>query len=85
MFKAFIALTLGVGMFAGLPLQAQETWQEGKNYFLIEPTQATTTGDKVEVVEVFSYGCVHCNEVAPMVEDIAKRLPANAQFVKLPA
>lgn len=85
MFKALFALTLGVGLSAGLPLHAQETWQEGKHYFLIEPTQATTTGDKIEVVEVFSYGCTHCNEVAPMVEDIIKRLPANAQFVKLPA
>lgn len=85
MFKAFVALTLGVGLLAGLPLHAQETWQEGKHYFLIEPSQATTTGDKIEVVEVFSYACPHCNEVAPMVEDIVKRLPANAQFVKLPA
>ena len=75
MFKAFIALTLGVGMFAGLPLQAQETWQEGKNYFLIEPTQATTTGDKVEVVEVFSYGCVHCKNFEPMFGAWKKAAP----------
>ena len=59
-------------------------WQEGKNYFLIEPAQATTTGDKIEVVEVFSYACPHCNEVSPMVAEMKKNLPANAEFVYLP-
>lgn len=85
MLKSLFALGLGLGLAAGASAQPAGDWQEGKNYFLIEPPQATTTGDKVEVVEVFSYACPHCNEIAPMVADMKKRLPANAQFVMLPA
>ena len=85
MIKSLIALTVGLGLVVGSPLRAEDTWEAGKNYFVIEPAQATTTGDKIEVVEVFSYACPHCNEVAPMVEDMVKRLPANAEFVKIPA
>ena len=85
MLKPFLALTIGLGLVVGNHARAQDSWEAGKNYFLIEPTQATTTGDKIEVVEVFSYACPHCNEVAPMVADLKKRLPANAEFVLLPA
>ena len=85
MMKPLIALSLGLGLIIAGQLQAEETFEAGKNYFVIEPAQATTTGDKIEVVEVFSYACPHCNEEAPMIADMAKRLPANAEFVKIPA
>ena len=85
MLKSLFALTVGFGLVASMHASAQDNWEAGKNYFLIEPPQATTTGDKIEVVEVFSYACPHCNEVAPMVADLKKRLPANAEFVLLPA
>ena len=38
---------------------APASWEEGKNYFPINPPQPTATGDKVEVLEVFSYACPH--------------------------
>ncbi len=84
MFRTLSSLILGLGLVAGAHAQSDE-WVAGKHYFVIEPPQATTTGDKVEVVEVFSYACPHCNEVAPIVENIKKNLPSNAQFVLLPA
>lgn len=85
MLKSFLALTVGLGLVVGSHARAQDNWEAGKHYFPIEPPQATTTGDKIEVVEVFSYACPHCNEVAPMVADLKKRLPTNAEFVLIPA
>ncbi|MEZ5463304.1 hypothetical protein [Dokdonella sp.] len=55
MLKTLFALGLGLGLAAGASAQAPTEWQEGKHYTLIEPAQVTTTGDKVEVLEVFSY------------------------------
>ena len=60
-------------------------WEAGKNYFVIDPPQPTATPGKVEVLEVFSYGCPHCNEFQPIAENIRKALPAGAQFRYLPA
>jgi thiol:disulfide interchange protein DsbA len=70
--------------FAG-PAQAADAFVEGKNYFLVEPPQATSTGDKVEVLEVFSYACPACNAFQPTMHKIAQALPANAALAYLPA
>lgn len=60
-------------------------WQEGKNYFLIEPPQPTHSGDKIEVTEVFSYGCPACNAAHPYIDKLRKALPANAVMDFVPA
>lgn len=85
MLKSLTALVFGLGFAASVSAQPDGGWQAGKHYTLIEPAQATTTGDKVEVAEVFSYACQHCNQVAPVVEALKKSLPANAEFVMIPA
>ncbi len=64
---------------------APAAWEEGKNYFLVDPPQPTATGDKVEVLEVFSYACPHCAHFQPTAEEIKKGLPAGAVFVYMPA
>ncbi len=61
------------------------TWEEGKNYFLIDPPQPTATGNKVEVLEVFSYACPHCAHFQPYAEQLKKSLPAGATFGYMPA
>ena len=60
-------------------------WVEGKNYFTIDPAQPTTHPGKIEVTEVFSYGCPACNSFHPIVDTIAHHLPANAVMTYLPA
>ena len=32
----------------------------GRDYTLINPPQPTTSGNKIEVLEFFWYGCIHC-------------------------
>jgi len=60
-------------------------WQLGSDYFLIDPRVPTTTSDKIEVVEVFSYACPHCAHFQPTMEELKAKLPANAQIVLIPA
>ena len=60
-------------------------WVEGKNYFTIEPAQPTSHPGKIEVTEVFSYGCPACNAFHTTAEQIARSLPANAVMVYIPA
>ncbi|HEY2397192.1 MAG TPA: thiol:disulfide interchange protein DsbA/DsbL [Rudaea sp.] len=64
---------------------AARTWTAGTDYTLIEPPQPTSTGDKIEVVEVFSYACPHCAHFQPYADELKSKLPANAQFVLIPA
>ena len=66
-----------------LPLMAsaQTTWTEGKNYFQITPALHTSApAGKIEVTEVFSYGCPHCSSSRPVVKQLKAALPPNAVF-----
>ncbi len=59
--------------------------EPGKNYFLIEPPQPTASGDKIEVLEVFSYACIHCAHFQPYADELKAKLPATATFAYMPA
>jgi thiol:disulfide interchange protein DsbA len=67
-------------------VHAQTTWVEGKNYFVINPARppALPPG-KVEVTEVFSYGCPACNVFVPTMHKLKLALPPNAVLTYLPA
>ncbi|GAB3029104.1 hypothetical protein GCM10027285_09390 [Oleiagrimonas citrea] len=61
-------------------------WVAGKNYFVISPAQPKVTStNKVEVVEIFSWGCPACNAAHPLVDSMRKSLPDYATMVYLPA
>ena len=61
-------------------------WVKGRNYVLLNPVQHTHVAPgKVEVLEVFSYGCPACNAFQPVMAKLAHSLPANAQIALLPA
>jgi thiol:disulfide interchange protein DsbA len=61
------------------------TWTAGTNYFVIDPPQPTASGDKIEVLEVFSYACSHCAHFQPYAEQLKKSLPSYATFGYMPA
>jgi protein dithiol oxidoreductase (disulfide-forming) len=69
-----------------LPAAVAQTWTEGRDYFVITPPQPTRVAPgKVEVLEVFSYGCPACNAFQPTLERLKQSLPPNAQLAYLPA
>ena len=83
MLKRFSAVLFGLAAFAAA--HAQQTFEAGKEYFLVEPPQGTSSGDKIEVLEVFSYACPACNQFRPFADKIKTDLPANAAMTYLPA
>ncbi|HET7063464.1 MAG TPA: thiol:disulfide interchange protein DsbA/DsbL [Rudaea sp.] len=64
---------------------AARQWVAGSDYLVLDPPQPTSTGGKIEVVEVFSYACPHCAHFQPYIDELKSKLPASAQFVLLPA
>ncbi len=61
-----------------------EEYEEGIHYERIVPAQPTSTVGKVEVLEIFWYGCSHCFRFEPYVVRWLKRMPPEAQFVRMP-
>jgi thiol:disulfide interchange protein DsbA len=64
---------------------AQAAWDEGIEYRAIKPPVATQTGNKIEVVELFWYGCPHCFRLEPRINQWKKTKPANVEFIRVPA
>ena len=64
---------------------AKAPFSEGQEYVTIPHPERLSPSGKVEVVEVFSYGCIHCAHFAPYAEKLRKSLPKGVQFKLLPA
>jgi thiol:disulfide interchange protein DsbA len=61
-------------------------FKEGANYQKLVPAQPTSVGpDKVEVIEVFWYGCGHCFALDPKIEAWRAKKPSYVEFVRVPA
>jgi protein dithiol oxidoreductase (disulfide-forming) len=58
---------------------------EDYNYHTLPTPEPVSTGNKIEVLEAFSYGCVHCYEYQPAVRAFAQRLPKDVALVLMPA
>lgn len=93
MLKRFARLHVLI-LFGGLLLASACTAQpsatapytEGSEYVTLPaPQQRYSSTGKVEVVEVFSYGCIHCAQFAPIAEKLRKQLPAGVEFKLMPA
>ncbi|MFC1685060.1 thiol:disulfide interchange protein DsbA/DsbL [Pseudomonadota bacterium] len=61
------------------------SFQEGVHYQLLTTPQPTETGDKVEVLELFWYGCPHCFQLEPTIEKWLEHVPEGAEYRRLPA
>ena len=64
-------------------LQAAD-FNEGTHYKALAP-QSTDSGDKIEVLEFFWYGCPHCYSFEPYAQAWKKSKPANVVFTRVPA
>ncbi len=57
---------------------------EGEHYALIEDAPARSPGQPIVVTEFFSWGCIHCRNFDPLLEDWEQTLPDNVRFERIP-
>ena len=63
----------------GLRAQQRPTYQE------LNPPQLVESTNKIEVLEFFWYGCIHCYNLEPKIETWLKKLPPDVEFRRVPA
>jgi protein dithiol oxidoreductase (disulfide-forming) len=65
---------------------APAPFTDGVEYVTLPaPYQRVSDSGKVEVVEVFSYACIHCAEFSPYADELRKSLPQGVEFKLVPA
>ena len=65
---------------------AAPRFEAGKHYAVLTPSQPTSTDPgKVEVAEIFMFGCPGCFGFEPYIEAWLKQKPDYINFVRIPA
>jgi len=80
--KTIVALSL---LFASqLVFAQQEKYEEGKHYYQLDQVAGQAVSDKIEVTEVFSYACSHCNTFEPYMQNWKKSSSETAELNRIP-
>ena len=88
MIGGFFAVVIALVALYGLLYSTGATegeFVEGTHFEVIETDHRRRAGDAVEVLEFFSYGCVHCKNFDPLIEEWhAEQDPARVEFRRQP-
>ena len=79
------AIALLLPLFVSVTACAEEGYEQGKQYTELSNPQPTSSEDKIEVVELFWYGCPHCENLEPYIQKWLASKPDDVEFVRLPA
>lgn len=63
----------------------QQLFIAGEHYIVLDQPVATRDKSKIEVVEMFSYGCPHCYEFEPLINNWLKQQDSEIDFWIFPA
>jgi len=84
--KIILLITVCLLSYAAPALSVETVeYQAGQDYRVITPSQATNDPARIEVVEIFWYGCPHCYHFEPSLGPWTKALAKDVEFYRLPA
>jgi len=83
-FFALAVLLLSVP-FALAAQEAAPKYVEGTHYVRLAQPVRTADPSRIEVTEVFWYGCIHCFHLEPLINDWKKALKPDVDFERSPA
>ena len=86
---ALILAVIAIGILVALFWQTYQTGNnsqivEGRDYTLVEKPRRIRD-EKIELIEFFSYACVHCYRLEPILKDWVSNQQDKIAFVQIPA
>lgn len=82
-----IALIVGIGgyglLYSTVP-SAPESFVEGDDYVTLDDARPLRQGAPIVVAEYFSYGCIHCRNLDPLIEDWQSQQTDGIEFIRVP-
>jgi len=79
-----LMMSLTATVFVTSTAQAKD-YDEGIEYQLVTPPVRTSSKGKIEVIELFWYGCPHCYSLEPKLKGWKKKQSNKMEFVRIPA
>ena len=82
--SSFAALALlALGWLPGAACAQEVRARQNLEYRLIAP-QPVETGERIEVIDFFWYGCPYCHELQPALEEWIQRKPSDVEVRRIP-
>src|SRR3954467_11251358 len=86
LFKISAVLLLGaVAVLASALSSAQQAPLAGREYHELASPQPVSSGDRIEVLEFFYYGCPVCYEAQPHIAKWLMRVGPGISHIRVPA
>ena len=76
-------IVVGLGLIISQAFSA-DGFQEGVHYQTLTKPVVTLDPARVEVLELFWYGCPHCDMLDPALKAWAQQLPSDVLFTRMP-
>ncbi|MEC8695158.1 MAG: thiol:disulfide interchange protein DsbA/DsbL [Pseudomonadota bacterium] len=76
-------IVIGLGLTMSQAFSA-DRFQEGVHYQTLTKPVVTSDPARVEVLELFWYGCPHCDMLDPALKAWAQQLPSDVLFTRMP-
>ncbi|MGI9286410.1 MAG: thiol:disulfide interchange protein DsbA/DsbL [Pseudomonadales bacterium] len=83
--KAILFGAIFLPLIACAEQAAEEVYKAGEHYVVLPEPVKTRDPKKVEVVELFWYGCSHCYSFEPVLEKWASKSQDDVDFWRSPA
>lgn len=79
-----LSAVLATASLFGVTAHADDI-EAGKQYVELSNPVPISKPGKIEVVELFWYGCPHCYQFEPTLNPWVEKLPSDINFVRIPA
>lgn len=79
-----LSAVLATASLFGVTAHADDI-EAGKQYVELSNPVPISKPGKIEVVELFWYGCPHCYQFEPTLNPWVEKLPSDVNFVRIPA
>jgi len=80
---ALLSLVIGTSLLS-TSLSAADAPKVGEQFDAVAQNISTDNPAKIEVLEIFWYGCPHCYHMEPELNVWVKKLPADVVFKRMP-
>lgn len=75
----------GIALLAALAIGSVGAQGAQREVTPLNPPQPVENDGKIEVLEFFAYGCIHCANLEPKLAEWSARLPADVKVRRVPA
>jgi len=83
--RKILALLLLALVVAGAEAQTQSLPQLSRDFIRLDPPRAVASGEKIEIIEFFYYGCPVCYELEPTLSRWHFNAPGSVALRRVPA